>query len=110
MGLGDGADDREAEAEGATAVAGAADEALEQGVAQVLGHARAVVLDDQEGLTGAAAASVTTVDRGRYADLGAGGGMAERVLQQVDREAVQFVAGALDESGIHIERDLVRDR
>ena len=47
MGLGDRADDREAEAEGAAAIAGAADEALEEGVTQVLGHARAVVLDDE---------------------------------------------------------------
>src|SRR5271167_2286160 len=50
VGLGHRADDRKTQAEGAAAVAGAADETLEEGLAQVLGHARAVVFDDQAGL------------------------------------------------------------
>ena len=58
MGLGHGADDRETQAEGAAAVTGAADEALEERVAQVLGHARAVVLDDEQRLTNSCFISV----------------------------------------------------
>ncbi len=45
--LGDGLDDRQAEAERAAAVAGAAHEALEQRRRELVGHAGAVVLDDQ---------------------------------------------------------------
>ena len=49
VGVDDGGDDREAEAERAAAVAGAADEALEQRLADLGGDARAVVGDDELG-------------------------------------------------------------
>jgi hypothetical protein len=89
VGLGHGANDRETQTEGATAVAGAADKTLEQGLAQVLGHAGAIVLDDQQSLA-------VIAEAGGNADLGASGGVAQRVLEQVDREAVELVACAED--------------
>ncbi len=47
VGLGDGTNDRQAEAEGAAPVTGAADEALEEGGGDLRGHAGAVVLDHE---------------------------------------------------------------
>ncbi len=100
MGAGHGVDDREAEAEGAAAVAGAADEPLEQRRGEVGRHARPVVGDDQLD---------AAVGQRASADLHfrAGRGMAEGVLDQVDRQPVQLIAGPEHLRRLHIEGDLV---
>ena len=100
-GLGDGADDREAEPEGAAAVAGAAHEALEQRRRAARAARRGRRPRRPARAWPSAAMPV------RHADLGARRRVAQGVLEQVDREAVQLVARALDDRGLDVERDLV---
>ena len=87
---GDGVDDREAEAGAArrAGVAAAANEALEHATLQLRRDARPVVLDHQR--------RVTVADAGGRHDVRAGRRVAERVLEQVEDQAVQVIADALD--------------
>ena len=82
------------------AVALAADEALEDLLAQLLGHAGAVVLDDEHDLVRRAAPTPawTRVPGGVWRD---------RVLHEVQRHPVQLVARAVDDRGPRVDRQLV---
>ncbi len=99
MGLGDGADDRKAEAEGAATVTGAADEALEEGGGELGRHAGAIVLDHQQRLG--------VVGSGGHADRGPRRGVAQRVLDQVEREAEELVVVALHDRRVGVDREVV---
>ena len=100
---GDGVDDREAEAERAAAVAGAADEALEQRRRRCSGDtpgpsSATIELDAAVG-EGARCETLISVP-GRRVPQG--------VLDQVDRQPVQLVARAVAaRAGCDVERDLV---
>ena len=103
--LGDRLHDRQAEPRGARTVAVGAEEALEDLLLQLGRDPRPVVLDRQHDL------AVAALDRGL--DRGAGIGVAERVLHQVQHEPVQLVLHAVDlDAGRGRDRDLVvaRDR
>jgi len=92
-------DDREPEAEGAAAVAAAAHEAVEERGGEGGVDTGAVVFDDEQHLA--------ALRGGAHADVGARRGVAQGVLDQVDREAVQFIARALQRGGVDVERDRV---
>ncbi len=99
MTLRHGLDDRQPQAERAAAVAGAAHEALEQGGDELGGNAGTFVLHDER--------RPPLARVGADADAGAGRGVAQRVLDQVDREPVQLVARGLDHGGVDVQHDLV---
>ncbi len=87
MRVGDRVDDRQAEAGAARAgVATAAHEALEHAPLELGGDARTVVLDHERG--------PAVADPGGGADVRARWRVAERVVEQVEDQPVQVVAGA----------------
>jgi len=88
VGLGHCAHDGQAEPRGGCPVAAAAHEAVEDVWRNLLGDARAIVLDGQQ--------RMPVLRGGRGAYVGSLGRVAQGVLQQVDRDPVQFVPwGAL---------------
>ena len=99
MRLRDRVHDRQPEARRAAAVADAAHEALEDAVLEVGRDARPVVLDRQPDLP------VDALDRRPH--LGARRGVADRVLDEVERQAVQLVARPVDEGAVGVDRELV---
>jgi len=78
--LGDRAHDGQAEAGTPTSVPPPAHEALEDPSLELLGDARAVVLDDQQ--------RRAAVALGPGAHMGSGWGVAQSVLEQVQRQAM----------------------
>jgi hypothetical protein len=92
-------DDREAEAEGTPPVARAAHEALEQ-VRRKLGRDAGALVLDHEHRVRALAARLRADRRARR-------GVAQRVLEQVDHQAVQLVAGGVHRHGVDVELDFV---
>ena len=99
MRLGDGPDDRQAEARRAAAVAVAAHEALEHVGAQVGRDAGAVVLDREDDL------AVARADR--RVDPRPGRRVADGVLHEVERHPVQLVAGAVDDRGLGVDGEVM---
>jgi len=92
--------DRQTETERAPSIPGAADKALEQGWRELRRHTRAVVLDDQLGLT---------IHQARAdPDLTPRGSVAQGVLDQVDRQSVQLIARPLDRGRPNVQLDVMR--
>src|ERR1700730_16603664 len=99
VGLGDGLDDRQSEAEGAATITRAADEAFEQARDQVGGDPGPVVLNNQRRLAIGGA--------GPNADLRARRRVAQGVLQQVDRKSVELITRRIHDGRVHVEDDVV---
>ena len=99
VGLGDHAHDRQPQAAGGAAVARAADEALEDALAQLGGHAGAVVLHGED--------DVAVVGGDVGADARAVGRVADRVLHEVQRHPVELVAGAVDHRVVGVDGHVV---
>ena len=95
----DRADDRQAQARAATTVATPADEALEHPLLELGRDPRTVVGDDQD--------RVAADLLGACLDLGPRGRVADRVLEQVQHQAVKLVPDAVDHRRAGADRQLV---